>query len=292
MGSPLISFFTQSASQVKLRLATSTKEKQEALQQSFPMAEVVEANYLDLSSLKVAVSDMEGIFVVTPSAMDERQPMENLVKAVKEAKCAIHIIRVVGLLPEMNHSQITPGLKAHGLGIPIQHPIARKILEESGLPVTFLNIAATFIDNFLQMRISLRHERRVVYHNRLVPFLDPSDAAEVAARLFLSDNHRHIGQFHSLNNNTDLIRCPDIARIFSEAWDEPLGFSYQKEDFFRTYQQLGMARLNYLWEFLEFEQTYEVAWSLNNFGELMLGRKLKTVREWAIENRKFLLEGE
>ena len=45
----------------------------------------------------------------------------------------------------------------------------------------------------------------------------------------------------------------------------------------------------FLWEFFEFEESFEGGWALNDFAETILGRKPTTVREWLIEHRAQVL---
>lgn len=292
IGGPLARFLQREAPQIRLRLATSKPGQVDTLKRDFPAAEVVVANYADLPSLEIAAKGMEGVFVLTTNGTDERPAMTNVVAALKSANCAVHVLRGLGLQPEASLRRIPQALRDHGFGLPIQHPIAKAILDESDLPVTYMNFGATFMDNFLRlgMRDPLQRERKIVWHDRLVPFIDPRDIGEVAGRLFLSDNHRHIGQFHTLNNGHDLLRYSDAARIMSEVFGEPITHDGSKEAFFRYYEGLmGAPRANYLWNFFEYERENEVVWALNAFVEGMLGRKPVTLRAWAAEHRKELL---
>lgn len=292
IGGPLARFLRREAPQIRLRLVTSKPARAKPLKQDFPGAEVVVADYTNLPSLEIAADGMEGIFVVTPGGTNERPAMMNLVTALKSANCAVHVLRGLGMQPEANLHRIPQVLRDHGLGLPIQHPIAKAILDESGLPVTYMNFGATFMDNFIGMGMAdtLRRERKLVWHDRLVPFIDPRDIAEVAGRLFLSDNHRHIGQFHTLNNGQDLLRYSDAASIMSEVFGEPIAFDGSKDAFIRHYEgRIGTQRANYLWEFFEYERDNEVVWALNAFVEGMLGRKPVSVRSWLTEHRQVLL---
>jgi hypothetical protein len=124
----------------------------------------------------------------------------------------------------------------------------------------------------------------------LIPFIDPRDIAEVAARLFLSDNHRHIGQFHTLNNGHDLMRFSDVSEVMSEVFGEQITHDGSKEAFFEAYEHgyLGPIR-HALWDFFEYERENEVVWAPNDFVERTLGRKPVTVREWLKEHAAELL---
>lgn len=289
IGGPLARFLRRQAPEIRLRLVSSDPDRCEELRRDFTGAEVANANYLDLPSLERAVDGMEGIFVITPSGTDERPAMTNLINAIKKAGCVVHILRGVGMQPESNLRRIPePMRRPPALGLPTQHPIVKQIFDESDLPVTYLNFGATFMDNFRFMTGPLRRERKLVWHNRLVPWIDPRDIAEVAGRLFLSDNHRHIGQFHTMNNGHDLMRFSDVAELMTEVFGEKITHDGSKETFFREYEEIGDLR-SILWEFFEYERDNEVVWARNDFVERTLGRKPITLREWLREHARQLL---
>lgn len=181
-------------------------------------------------------------------------------------------------------------MRERGTGIEVQHLIARQILDDSGLPVTHLNSGATFMDNFIRLGQgnSVRRERKLIWPEHLVPWIDPRDIGEVAGRLFLSDNHRHIGQFHTMNNGHDLLRYQDVADLMSELWHEPIAYDGSREAFSAEYAALGPLR-DYLWDYFQYEQDYEVVWARNDFVERTLGRKPTTLRQWLVEHQDLLL---
>lgn len=292
IGRPLAEFLTRAAPSIRLRLATSSPGRIAPLRDAFPAADVVQANYADLPTLAAAVGGMEGVFVITPSGTDERPAMTNLVRALKDGGAVQHLVRLLGMQPEANPARIPQSIREHGLGLPIQHPIAKAMLDESGLPVTYVNSGATFMDNFLGMKEGLQKSRTLVWPERLIPYIDPREIGEVVGRLFLSDNHRHIGQFHTMNNGHDILRFSEVAQIMSDVWGEPIAYDGDKTSFLRTYAQMGERRLRYLWDFFQYEADNEVVWARNDFVERMLGRKPRTVHEWLVEHRRVLLGNE
>ena len=288
IGGPLARCLAAEAPSIRLRLVSRSPEKMEKLRQAFPHAEVVRADYGNLPSLKAAVDGMEGIFVVAPSGIDEQAATGNLIEALGGSETLIQLIRLVGLQPGANNNRIPPHLSR--LSLPIQHSIAKQLLDDSGLPVTYINCGATFMDNFfvLGMDKALRAERKLIWPERLIPWIDPREVGEVAARLFLSDNHRHIGQFHTINNGHDILRFHEVADMLSQLWGEPIAYDDSKEAFFAAYPQMG-EKAQRLWDFFQYEQDNEVVWARNDFAERMLGRKPLTLREWLVEHREALL---
>ena len=289
LGGPLAEFLTRDAPSTHLRLIGSKPDSIEKIKAKFPNAEVVQANYFDLDSLRAAVKGMEGVFVVTTTFLMEQAAMTNLVTALKEDGSLIHMLRVLGLQPEMNVRHVTQPLIDHGFGLPIQHPIAKKVLDESGLPVTYMNIGATMMDGMLLFSQGLQRERKVIWPEHLIPYIHPTDIAETACRLLLSDNHRHIGQFHTLNNGHDLMRFRDLAQLMSEVWNEKITFDGRQEVFFEAYPMIPRPIIEQLWHFFMYEQDNEVVWALNDFVERTIGRKPMQVRDYLIQNRAVLL---
>ena len=290
IGRPLAGFLHRAAPQIRLRLASSRPDRVDDLRRDFPYAEAVHANYCDLPSLRAATEGIEGVFVNTTGGTDERPAMTNLVTALQKAGTAVHILRLLGLQPEANPLRIPQSIRDSGTGLPVQHPIAKQILDWSDLPVTYLNIGATMMDNFFWMAEGLRRERKLIWHDRLIPFIDPRDIAEVAGRLLLSDNHRHIGQFHTLNNGHDLMRFSQVAELMTEVFGEKITHDGSKEGFSAAYsRQLGPLHEK-LWEFFEYERDNEVVWARNDFVERTLGRKPRTLREWLAEHAQPLLQ--
>lgn len=291
IGGPLATFLTRAAPSIRLRLASRSEAKAEVLRRKFPAAEVVVADYQDLPSLSKAVEGMAGVFVITPGSLNERVAMTNLVEALKGSNSLVHMLRILGLHPDENPKKIPAAMRSKGTGIEIQHLVARQILDDSGLPVTHLNCGATFMDNFMRLGMgeSVRRERKLIWPEHLVPWIDPRDIGEVAGRLFLSDNHRHIGHFHTMNNGHDLLRYHEAAELMSEVWNEPIAYDGSKEAFFATYSAALGPICDFLWEYFQYEQDNEVVWALNDFVERTLGRKPTTLREWLIEHRDVVL---
>ncbi|KAF9871063.1 NmrA family protein [Colletotrichum karsti] len=290
IGHPLARFLTREAPEIKLRLATSSSSKIEQLRAAFPHAEVVQANYHDPESLVQAVDGMDGVFVVTPPGLVEEKPMTDLVAALKQSDSAIHIIRLMGLFPEFPSSRIPPELGRGSL--PVEHRIAKEVLDESGLPITYVNCGATFMDNLSILMRSVLAKKTLIWPEHRVPFLDPRDIAEVVGRLLLSNNAKHIGAFHTMNNGHDLLTFKEVAGVISEVFDEPMGYDGSFESFSGFYGTvMGPPLVNMLWDFFKFEEANEEIWALNNFVERLIGRKPITVKEWLLEHKEELQRG-
>ncbi|VUC29449.1 unnamed protein product [Clonostachys rosea] len=288
IGRPLAEFLSKNAPSIQLSLATSSPEKRNTLQSLFPKAHVVQANYMDVASLTKALQGIEGVFVVTTGGIDERVAMSNLVTALSGSKDIVHVVRMVGVFPEFAQQRVPKALIPGGL--PYEHPIAKSILDESGLPVTYLNCGATFIDNLWLQMGPVLEKQTLIWPEHRVPFMDPRDIAEIAGKLLISDNAKHIGAFHTMNNGQDWLTFKEVSVILSEVLDQPVGYDGSYEGFAEAFgPKLGPA-LDTLWAFFKFEELNEENWALNGFSERILGRKPCTVREWIIEHKEKLLQ--
>ncbi|KAH7121388.1 hypothetical protein EDB81DRAFT_952168 [Dactylonectria macrodidyma] len=290
IGRPLAEFLTREAPEIQLSLVARNEEKRQDLRQAFPKARVITADYEDLSSLSAAVKDVEGVFAITSGGTREEATMPNLVTALKEENKVIQVIRMLGVFPELPPNRIPSTLGPGSL--PVEHPIAKRILDESGLPITYLNCGASFIDNlWLQIR-SVLAKKTFIWPEHRVPFMDPRDIGEVAGRLFLSDNGKHIGAFHTMNNGRDWLRFSEITEILSDVLKQPIPYDGSYEGFIGFYGRKMGPRANVMWNFFKFEEANEEIWALNNFVERTLGRKPTTVRGWIEEHKHELLKGQ
>ncbi|WP_313808741.1 NmrA family NAD(P)-binding protein [Sphingobium sp.] len=294
IGTPMARWLRYNAPGTRLRLMTSNPGSVAGLQQAFPDCEVAIGDFYDLPGLTKAVDGLEGLFVVPPNGTREEVAMTNLVDALKRSGSLVHMIRTLGIFPHMNPRRIPAELVQMGMGLEVQHPIARRILEDSDLPVTFFNLGASFLDNFLRPRFEMLSPGKVTWPDRRVPMIDPREIGEAAARILLSDNARHIHQFQTLNNGSDYITMGEMVRIMSEELLIDIEHDSSKEGLFALLEpavRAGKVREGmpeYLWNFFRYEDANDVAWVLNDFLERTLGRKPNTVRGWIREHREQL----
>ncbi|KAF6796377.1 hypothetical protein CSOJ01_13226 [Colletotrichum sojae] len=290
IGRPLTTYLLNASPTTKLRLVTSNPDKLTSLKSSFPSAEVISANYDNPESLSLAVADMQAVFVVTPGGFIEKPGMTNLVASLRQASTVTHVVRLLGIFPELPPHRVPSTLPPGSL--PVEHPIAKKILDESGLPVTYLNCGATFMDNLLLQIKSAHATGTLIWPEHRVPFIDPRDVALVAGHILLSPNAKHIGAFHTLNNNQDRITFSELAEILSEVLGRKIGHDGSWETFSDFYTPvMGPKLVKKMWDFFKFEEANEETWALNEFVERTLGRRPTSVREWILEHKEALESG-
>ena len=114
IGRPMAEFLRFHAPDMRLRLASSRPEGMAALQTAFPEAEIVEVNYSDPAKMDAAFFGIEAGLILTPPECDEQSAMTNVVNAVRKSGTVKHLIRVVGLQPDMNHARVPEKMRSFG----------------------------------------------------------------------------------------------------------------------------------------------------------------------------------
>ncbi|MCJ2188445.1 SDR family oxidoreductase [Novosphingobium beihaiensis] len=289
----VVDYLRYKAPHIRLRLLASSEESRAGLQKMYPDGDIMVANYLDRASLGPALDGMEGVFVITPSGLDEQTAMDHFADAARQAGSARHIIRLVGYAPETTPDAMPARLLELG-GDGDQHYTAKAILQASGLPVTYINLGASLMDNLLFTVGALQRSHTLIWPQRHVPLMDGRDLGEVIARVFLSDDARHIGSFHTVNNGYDYPTTKELAQIMSDVFMTPIGSDTSWESFSAEYGAMINARwgrdteVEYRFKHFQYEHDH-LLWCLNSFAETILGRRPNTFRSWLQEHRGLFL---
>lgn len=277
-----------------LRLVTSREDAADSLQQKFPNAEVVVANYTDFPSMDRAFKGIEGALIVIPDYTDEWVAMGNVVQACKKWGCIKHIIRIIGEAPGM-HLELVPDIirrRPQPWGGPILgHPTARDILTRAELPVTYLNMAAWMMKSLLNEGIFKpcieKLQNFCFPYDHPITYIDSREVGEVAGNILASDDHRHINHTYCLENGHDWITGKELAAMISEEFDIELGFvgddldEYERVTAGHPIKRYGILMM----EYSAYEMDFANRFYLSNTLEQLLGRKPITMREWLKEHK-------
>lgn len=298
IGRPLAQWVAEHSPDTQLRLIVRSDAYREQLLAEFPNAEIAIANYYDLASLESAVDGCNGLFVVTPDFIDEQRAMTNLVYAARTQPGLVHIVRLVADPNGMSMARVPDSLKKFGGGTAVQHLRARKLLDESGLPITYINPSAYYMQNFLTPFFNgpIRgHRTLTVPRDRRMAHIDTADIGACAAAILLSDNQRHIGQCYYLDNGNDIMWFEDVAALMTEVFGETIHYDGTDEKFLElcgegVNQYIGRPDgAEYFLHYFQFEQDNETVWRKTDIVEYLTGRKAKTLRDWLAENKKGIL---
>ena len=282
---------------VPLTLIVRSDADRSALAAEFPAADCILADYYDFPSLERAVRGVESLFVVTPDFLDEERAMTRLVQAIRTQPGLLHIVRLLADPPGMTMDRIPDGLKRYGGGTAVQHLRAKRLLEASGLPFTYVNIAAYYMQNFtMHLGVPIKaHRTLAVPRDRRVAFIDTADVGACIAALLLSDNQRHIGQTYHLDNGHDTLWFSDVAAMMSDVFGEPIRYD-GSDDAYRKLAGEAVVRrfkrsdaVDYFLQYFQFEQDNETVWRKTDIVEFLTGRRATTLREFLENNRSAIL---
>lgn len=296
IGDMVAEYIAKHSPDTKLRLIGRKESYRETLLEKFPNAEFVVANFYDTDSMVKAFRGVNGLFIVTPDFLDEDTGMANLISAVKRNHGSVsHIVRLLADPPGMTMERVPDVMKAYGGGTTVQHLRAKKVLENSGLPITYVNIAAYFMQNFSGplFKLGLKKDRVLSCpRNRRMAFIDTRDIGRCAGAILLSDDHRHIGQTYHLDNGQDVHTFEHVADIISEAWGEPVRYDGSDETF-KKYAAETFAgpnwhedTANFFIGYSQFEQDNQTVWRKTDICEYLTGSLGTSLLQWFKDNKE------
>jgi uncharacterized protein YbjT (DUF2867 family) len=193
----------------------------------------VPVDYNKPESLKEALKNVDRLFLLTPDVPNAHELASNLVNEAKKAE-VIHIVK---------QSIMGADILEADVGTMRLHRQAEKIIEQSGIPFTFLR-PNEFMQNFINF-----HSRSIKSNNAFylpmedakVSVVDVRDIGAVAVNsLTENENTKH-------NNKTYLITGPEalsyhqMAEILSNATGKKISYVNVSEEEFRgAMKKMGM----------------------------------------------------
>lgn len=285
-----------------LRLIAHNEAKIADLKTQFPDAEYAVADYYDADSLRPAIGDADGVFVVTPPWLDEERGMRNLVHALRQKPILVkHVVRMLGMTAETKMETIPDVLRNSPSGTAIQHLLGKAELEKGRIPITFVNVGAYFMQNFSGPLYSIgvrKYKTLCVPRDRRMGFIDTEDIGKACASVLLSTDHRHIGKTYHLDNGNDAMLFSDVAKLMTEVWGEEIKYDGSDEAFVNlkytgeidTPPDPPLAAEDPFITYSQFEQDHQTVWRLSDIFEFLTGEKAKTLRQWLKENKATVFE--
>jgi uncharacterized protein YbjT (DUF2867 family) len=189
----------------------------------FPAAQVVQADWNDLDSLRPAMQGIDRVLIVTPDfSTDETIVTANIVAAARSSGRIQQLLRLIAIPPGLTAQKLSPAERATRCGAAL-HTVAKPILESSGLPVTFLNVPCWIMFNlpwFLAEDVKARQRLAMPAKSDAARlWVSEEDIAAVAARLLTDPPDVHVGEEYRL---TGAVRYTyaGLADLLSEVLGE------------------------------------------------------------------------
>jgi NAD(P)H dehydrogenase (quinone) len=183
---------------LSLRLTSHREEGRDALRKAFPNAEVVSADWCDEGSLRAAFRDISKVLFVTPDfTTDESVVTPNVIRAAKASSELSQIVRLIAIPPGFLSDALTARQRASQCGAAI-HTVAKALLDDSGLPVTYVNVAAWIMFNLPWfMSTDVKSMRRLIMPSAADAarhWVCEKDVADILAKILVEPAADHVGK--------------------------------------------------------------------------------------------------
>jgi uncharacterized protein YbjT (DUF2867 family) len=175
--------------------------------------QVVQLDYDKPDSLAVALKGVDKLFLLTPFQSNMVDLTSNLVSEAKKAK--VKYIAKQSVMGADAEPGITPGRL---------HRQAEKIIEESGIPFTFLR-PNFFMQNFVNYYSNLIRSQGAFYtpaEDAKVSFVDVRDIAAVAVKSLINDNQQK-GRAYNITGG-EALTYGQVAEILSKAVGKKINY--------------------------------------------------------------------
>jgi len=175
--------------------------------------QVVQLDYDKPDSLAVALKGVDKLFLLTPFQSNMVDLTSNLVSEAKKAK--VKYIAKQSVMGADAEPGITPGRL---------HRQAEKIIEESGIPFTFLR-PNFFMQNFVNYYSNLIRSQGAFYMpagDAKVSFVDVRDIAAVAVKSLINDNQQK-GRAYNITGG-EALTYGQVAEILSKAVGKKINY--------------------------------------------------------------------
>jgi uncharacterized protein YbjT (DUF2867 family) len=175
--------------------------------------QVVQLDYDKPDSLAVALKGVDKLFLLTPFQSNMVDLTSNLVSEAKKAK--VKYIAKQSVMGADAEPGITPGRL---------HRQAEKIIEESGIPFTFLR-PNFFMQNFVNYYSNLIRSQGAFYipaGDAKVSFVDVRDIAAVAVKSLINDNQQK-GRTYNITGG-EALSYGQAAEILSKAVGKKINY--------------------------------------------------------------------
>jgi uncharacterized protein YbjT (DUF2867 family) len=175
--------------------------------------QVVQLDYDKPDSLAVALKGVDKLFLLTPFQSNMVDLTSNLVSEAKKTK--VKYIAKQSVMGADAEPGITPGRL---------HRQAEKIIEESGIPFTFLR-PNFFMQNFVNYYSNLIRSQGAFYMpagDAKVSFVDVRDIAAVAVKSLINDNQQK-GRAYNITGG-EALTYGQTAEILSKAVGKKINY--------------------------------------------------------------------
>ena len=282
VGSEVVKQLASSSSIDKkiIRAGVHSLNKVDKLKQ-YKTVEIVNMDYYKSETITNSLQNIDKLFWLTPLAPNTTQISSNLVKEAQKNDIK-HIVKL-----SVMDADIEPATTITRL-----HRQEEKIIEESGIPYTFLRPVG-FMQNFINFFGQTIKNQNAFYlpaGDGKVSFVDVRDIAAVAVKTLVAndDNNQHIGKAYGITGD-ELLTYKQAAEILSKEVGKKINYvNISDEEARKAMKGIGMEN----WLIDGMMELYNIirdghAAQITNTVEQIVGQKPISFSQFAKEYAEF-----
>jgi uncharacterized protein YbjT (DUF2867 family) len=230
----LVSILSSLSSNYNIRAAAHSQNKTDRLKEfGDEGVETANLDYTKPETVAHALNKVDKLFLQTLPVPDVTDITSNLVKEAKKNDVK-HIVKLSAMGADSKPGSTI--LRLHGK--------EEKIIEESGIPCTFLRPTA-FMQNFItQLGHTIRTQSAfyVPAGDAKMSFIDARDVADIAARILTNNNggsQQHVNKAYDITGS-DALSYSHVAEILSSEAGKKISYiDVTEEDARKGMKQMG-----------------------------------------------------
>jgi uncharacterized protein YbjT (DUF2867 family) len=269
------------SSDTNIRAAVHSVDSLTRLKESNKNIEAVQLDYNKPETLKKALKSVDKLFFLSPDSPIMTELASSVISAAKNAGIG-HIVRL---------SAKGADVKAESPSL-IMHRQVEEIIEESGIPYTFLR-PNEFMQNFIILHshfIKKNNAFNMAVGDAKVSIIDVRDIAAVAVKALIEAgrNDRHNGKVYTITG-PEALSYYQIAKILSNVTGREISYVNLSEgDFRRSLKEAGVDDWFIFVVLLMLDSYYKkgIAAQITNSVEEVTGRKSITFSQFVNDHKQ------
>jgi uncharacterized protein YbjT (DUF2867 family) len=214
VGREVIKQLSSASTDINIKAAVHSAENAKKVVKEYDRVEVVLIDYNKPETLKEALKDVDKLFFVPPDVPNAIEHASNMITEAKNAGIR-HIVKLSALGADME--SVVASLRLHRQ--------AEKIIEESGIPYTFLR-PGEFMQNFVNWFSQTIKKEGTFWRvgDTRVSFVDVRDIAAVAVQALINNNDdRHNSKAYTITG-PEALSYYQVAEILSNATGKKIDY--------------------------------------------------------------------
>lgn len=216
---------------IRVRAAVHSQNKADEFKRNNKKVEVVNMDYNKPQTIAEVLNNVDKLFWLTLPRPNMTEISSNLIKEAKENDVR-HIVKL-----SVMGADAEPGTTIGRL-----HRQEEKIIEESGIPYTFLR-AGAFMQNFINFFGQTIKNQNAFYlptGDGKVSFVDVRDIAGIAVGLLSKDRVQHEAKAYGITGQ-EALSYSQAAEILSKVIGKKISYVYiSQEDAQKSMKEMGM----------------------------------------------------